>query len=68
MSRLGIDLLALTQISLSAQDQAREAAIEQWPAHRVGLFVSVQQASLPEHLRRHAQVNGLEYLRNALAR
>jgi len=45
MSRLGIVLLLLTQISLSAQDQAREAAIEQWRAHRVGLFVPVKQAS-----------------------
>jgi len=39
MSRFGIALLLAAQISLSAQDKDREAAIEQWRAQRVGLFV-----------------------------
>ena len=39
MSRFGIVLFLVVQISFSAQDKTREAAIDQWRAQRVGLFV-----------------------------
>jgi hypothetical protein len=57
MSWLGIVLLLLTQISLSAQDQAREAAIEQFRA--LGLLEGVGQASRrPLEAPRHRKVGG----------